>query len=78
MSEQKLKNVPGYLLENDVEVWLEVQLIVGGSVATTSLETSSPAQEDELIDLLQYQQVVQEDASIPGLAEEVCAELPDS
>ena len=74
VSEQKLEMVLGYLLNNDPEILHKIHPIVAG---TFSLETSSPTQDNEMLELA-YEQVVQEDPSIPGLAEEICTKLPDS
>ena len=74
VSEQKLEMVLGYLLNNDPELWCKIHSIVAG---TSSLETSSPTQDNEMLELA-YEQVVQEDPSIPELAEEICTKLPDS
>ena len=74
VSEQKLEMVLGYFLNNDPELWCKINSIIAG---TSSLETSSPTQDNEMLELA-YQQVVQEDPSIPRLAEDICTKLPDS
>ena len=48
VSEQKLEMVLGYLLNNDLELWCKIHSIVAG---TSSLETLSPTQDNEMLEL---------------------------
>ena len=64
LSEQKLEMVLGYLLNNDLELWCKIHSIVAG---TSSLETLSPTQDNEMLELWHMSKLFRKTHPFPDL-----------